>query len=238
MKVNWHDRVEMRLRGPRAPRVMSRAALSRYAQQMESVSESSVTRWIRYCLETEKLRPVVRGVFINNLAIRPVLDDEAIQHVVPEATVSLQRVLGASGVLNNPSRVITAVVPGPAGGKPQVIESALGEIRVYSLPAERLFAGQRDDRLDLTQPYPVATPERALVDWFCLHQIAPETMPALPYQDIDWDMLVWQRIERLSEAAGVRDAWEDALSLLEDYAMPDEEEEPFSADNRPAPFEG
>src|SRR3546814_15967349 len=53
---------------------------------------------------------VWKGLYLNNLAIPPVSPEEVAAALKPGAIVSLQSVLGDL-VANNPSSVVTAIVP-------------------------------------------------------------------------------------------------------------------------------
>lgn len=230
MSVRWQIEVEARLRGAEAPRVLTTAAIEAMAQAIRPVSDRSVGRWIREAVTLERLVPVSRGLFLNQLCSPKAAPEEAIAHLFPNAVVSLERRLGQVGVVNNPTPVITATVPyHPDGARPSAgrFEPLLGEVHIRVLPERIFYAGEVFDRLERDLPYPAATPEKALIEWLYLGH-SPRSTLTPPPGDLDLEDLDQRRLARLAEAAGVEQlleaTWRQARSADKD---PDGPEPPF-----------
>jgi hypothetical protein len=122
------------------------------------------------------------------------------------AVVSLQTVLGDTGVTNNYSDIVTCVVPirdGIAASSRPVQAEGI-EFRFHAMPVRLLDerAGALEDRFDLDVVYPRATPEKALLDWIYLGASA-RTKLAGPPLDIDLNRLTLRRLRRLAKAMGI-----------------------------------
>lgn len=117
------------LLGADAPRIvtvpMLAAALS---HKRKRPARGTLFKWIREQTASGVLRPVTRGLYINQLA-RPVPPAaEAAGYVRAGAIVSLQTVLGEAGVTNSYSDIITSVIPihgGVAGSSRPVVAGNL-----------------------------------------------------------------------------------------------------------------
>lgn len=166
-----------------------------------------------------------RDLYLNALK-RPVPHpNEAAALMRPGAVVSLHTVLGETGVLNNPSRIVYAIYPnaGQGSGAKRSVDSDLAGYRFVSMSPALLEKGREEDRLDARASYPKATPERAIADWlylverrersnlkpFATGQGAVEVGPPL---DMDLDGLDMDRLRRCVEDLGVGRALDDFLS--------------------------
>jgi len=117
------------------------------------------------------------------------------------ALISLQTVLGDSGVWNNYTDWVTAVVPlsrrilhRPSDGLKRP------PARSYPRPA-RISVGiwPEGDRLAADTTYRRATPEAALLHWVYLSN-SPRSRMSAPPLDLDLDALDLRRLKRLSQA--------------------------------------
>lgn len=219
------------LKSNAAPRVISRNAIEELLRTGGiEVSSSSYRRLVAELVESGCLRPVNRRLYLNREASPPAGPDEAARHLEPGAIISLQRVLGMHGVLNNPSGYVTAVVPTSPGHSPPTLGPRQTEAGVFvfrGIPEQVLYAGDQYDRLDLISPpipggIPIATPEKALLDWIYLGASGRSNLPLPPIHDIDIDMLDRDRLDRLAAAAGPRvaeevAAWMDLADLHEEH---------------------
>lgn len=208
------------LADPGAPRVLTSAMLARLGG--EPVSPRTHDRSIARLVAAGLLVRVQRGLFLNPLAQPPAVTDEAVPFLAPGAIVSLQRALGACGVTNNPSRVVTAVVPIQPGLPPPSlgeIRTRCGVFRFHGIQSSVLFAGAPEDRLldasrrPIPGSVPYATPEQALVDWIYLSTTPHGGLPPPPRGDVDVTLIDAARLARLALAAGVEEAaarWLDA----------------------------
>ncbi|WP_241420103.1 hypothetical protein [Acidiphilium multivorum] len=200
-----------RLREFGAPRVFSRRDIEEYLSAGGiTLSESGYLRLVNSLAEAGCLRPVNRRIYLNQVASPPGFPDEAAQWLEAGAIISLQRVLGVHGILNNPSGFVTAVVPiSPGGTQPGLghRHTDAGTFVFRGIPVGILYAGEEEDRLEaLNRPFPgrmpIATPEKALIDWIYLGASPRSKMHPPPIHDIDLETLDRERLDRLAKAAG------------------------------------
>ena len=108
------DAILRLLRDPDCPRVLSTRELGVWlAASGMGISEATFKRWVSRMREAGLLKTVRRGLYLNGLAQPPVQPDEAAAHIARGAIVSLQKVLGDAGVLNNFTSRITCVIALP-----------------------------------------------------------------------------------------------------------------------------
>lgn len=200
------DRALELLAQPAAPRVMAPTPLREWlaaggVEMGQPAIISALAQWQRLGL-VDKIR---HGVYLNLRAKPCPQPDEAAPRLREGAVVSLQRVLGQAGVLNNPSAWITCVLPLSQSRAVGTIDTGR---HVFQ------FAGMRDDLLpsptadwaeDAYQPYAqvtTATPEKALLDWIYLSQASPLwRLP--PRQDIEVEDMDAERLDRLATRMGL-----------------------------------
>lgn len=209
----WQMRLEETLRAADAPAVLSRDLLTRMARtarEGEPAPTSSLTHWLKGARIAGNLAPVVQGLYLNQYRKNPVVLADAAHALVPDAVISLNTVLGDSGVLNNQSRVVTAIVPFDRGApRPKLGRRATqaGTIQFFGLPRRILEAGRPDDRLEPTmqRDHARATPEKALLDWLYLAN-SPRSRRTLPPRgDMDLDLLDQAKLKRLAAAMKLSD---------------------------------
>jgi hypothetical protein len=110
--LHWSTRLELLLAEPSALRVLDTPSIIQLARNVrQGISKSSVERWIRQAVAAIRLQRVVRGLFLNRLITPPPQLCEAAVWLRPGAVISLQTALGDSGVWNNHTEWVTAVVP-------------------------------------------------------------------------------------------------------------------------------
>lgn len=219
----WQEQLEKRLSERDAPAVLTRNLLERFARSAlvspmngDSIPKSSLSYRIRQLTDAGKLEPVQRGIYLNRLRRKPVSLADAVPSLQRDAVVSLNTVLGDAGVLNNPSRIVTAVAPINRGAPPPSRlgrrKTKAGTVHFFGIPRDILEAGKPEDRLEPIEAYDHvrATPEKALIDWLYLG-FSPRSRRTLPPRgDIDMDMLDSRRLVRLAKAARLTeelDAW-------------------------------
>ncbi len=173
------------------------------ANRRKLPARNTLFRWIREQTRSGALRPVTRGLYINQLAWpRPTAADAA-GYVRSGAIVSLQTVLGEAGITNNFSDIVTCVVPQSAGQRPSVrpVKAENIEFRFHAMPARLLdaHAGEIEDRMDLDFKYPRATAEKALLDWIYLGASSRTRIAGPPF-DIDAGRFEKARLNRLAAA--------------------------------------
>ena len=211
---NWQEVLERRLADKDAPPVLTRDLLSRLAlsaNNSEPVSARTLTYWKSAAVKKRKLRVVQRGVFLNYFRGKPGTLADAGFWYYPDAVVSLNMVLGDAGVLNNPTTIVTAVVPidrrGVAPSRLGKKKTAAGSFHFFGMPRAMLNAGALTDRLDQSGRYEHlrASPEKALLDWLYLGNSARSRKTPPPHEDLDLELIDPGRLKRLAKAASMQD---------------------------------
>jgi hypothetical protein len=200
---HWTTRLELALAEPRALRVLDTASIVRAAKVVHrDISKPSVERWIQEALLADRLQRVVRGLFLNRLIAPPAQLCEAAVWLRPGAVISLQTVVGDSGVWNNYTHWVTAVVPlSPRYTTPSLgrVETGGGTFVFRGMPERVLEAGAERDRLTTGVDYRRATPEAALLHWLYL-SCSPRSRMSVPPLDLDLGALDLKRLKRLAMA--------------------------------------
>src|SRR5271155_5754427 len=201
--LHWSTRLELVLAEPSALRVLDTASVIQLARNVrQDISKPSVERWVQEAVAADRLRRVVRGLFLNQLIGPPPQLCEAAIWLRPGAIISLQTVLGDSGVWNNYTEWVTAVVPlssrytTPSLGR---VETEGGTFVFRGLPEPVLESGAENDRLVAGVDYRRATPEAALLHWLYLSGSSRSRMSAPPL-DLDLGELDLKRLNRLAGA--------------------------------------
>lgn len=190
------------LLGAEAPRALTVPMIAAaLAHKRRRPARGTVFRWIRTQLDSGGLRPVTRGLYLNQLA-RPLPSiAEAAGYIRSGAIVSLQTVLGDAGITNNYSDIVTSVLPIRAGNasSSRTVIAGKAEFRFHAMPVRLLneVAGALEDRMDLDVTYARATLEKALLDWIYLGA-SPRTRLSGPPLDIDIDRIDGGRLSRLA----------------------------------------
>jgi hypothetical protein len=198
---HWSTRLELALAKPSALRVLDTASIIQVAETVHrDISRPSVERWIQEAVASNRLQRVVRGLFLNRLIAPPAQLCEAAVWLRPGAVISLQTALGDSGVWNNYTQWVTAVVPlssrytTPSLGR---VETAGGIFVFRGMPERVLESGAERDRLVAGVDYRRATPEAALLHWLYLSD-SPRSRMSAPPLDLDLGSLDLKRLKRLA----------------------------------------
>ena len=191
------------LLGAEAPRVMTVPMIAAaFADRRKRAARNTVFKWIRDQTEAGVLRPVTRGLYLNQLARPQPTAAEAASFVRSGAIVSLQTVLGDAGITNSYSDIVTSVLPvrGRVAQSSRAVVANGIEYRFHAMPVRLLDdeAGDLEDRMDLEVLYPRASPEKALLEWIYLGD-SPRTKLAPPPLDIDLDRVDKRQLKRLAE---------------------------------------
>jgi hypothetical protein len=212
---HWTTRLELALAESTALRVLDRKSIVGLAKDVRSgVSDPTVERWIQEAVSANRLRRVVRGLYLNRLISPPAQLCEAAVWLRPGAVISLQTVLGDAGVWNNFTDWVTAVVPlSPRYTRPSLgrLETAAGIFVFRGLPEAVLEAGREEDRLVSNTTYRRATPEAALLHWLYLSN-SPRSRMSPPPLDSDLAALEVRKLKRLSQAMRLSEPLERWLS--------------------------
>ena len=205
----WQSQLMQLLSNADAPPVLTRDLLSRYSRSANTnqpVATSSLTYWQRSMIASKNLKPIQRGLFLNCFRVKHGILADSIAWFHSDAVVSLNTVLGDAGVLNNPTTVVTAVVPFDRGRHPPARlgrkATRAGIVHFFGVPRQILQAGEPEDRLEAEEHYEHlrATPEKALLDWIYLGVSPRSRRTPPPRDDVDIDLLDSRRLRRLVPA--------------------------------------
>jgi hypothetical protein len=198
-----------------SPRIMTFPELHKLAGLVRpGISDTTVRTAIEELKEAGALLKISNGLYMNKRSLPAPSIAEAARFIRKHAVVSLQSVLGECGVTNNPSAIVTCVVPLSATSHPNLgtVQTESGAtFRFFGLP-ERFFppkAGKVRELFISSKPCPCFIPEKALLDWLYLGNSISSKMTPPPF-DIDPEMIDWRRARDLAEKIGMS-------QLLEDY---------------------
>lgn len=132
-------------------RVCTTEELARLIRRVRPrANDNTIHSAISGLMKADALQKVSRGLYLN-CRCRPAVEvAEASQHIRRGSIVSLESVLGECGFLNNPSAIVTAVVPQYPGQAPNVglIKTSGGQVfRFHALPQQFFPSSQEEDRL-------------------------------------------------------------------------------------------
>ena len=187
-----------------APRVLTIPMLVAVLSDRRKLpARNTLFRWVREQVASGVLRPMTRGLYLNQFAAPRPAAAEAAGFIRTGAIVSLQTVPGEAGITNNFPDVVTSVVPHEGGHVSSVrpVKAADVEFRFHSMPARLLDerAGQFEDRMDLDVKYRRATPEKALLDWLYLGESRYSRIAGPPL-DVEIERLSGSRLRRLARS--------------------------------------
>ena len=211
------------LLGADAPRVMTVPMIAAaFADRRKKAARNTVFNWIRNQTEAGVLRPVTRGLYLNQLARPLPTASEAASFVRTGAIVSLQTVLGDAGITNSYSDIVTSVLPARgrlAQSSRSVVANGV-EYRFHTMPARLLNdeAGDAEDRMDPDVLYARASPEKALMDWIYLGN-SSRTKLSPPPLDIDLDRIDKRRLRRLADRMKLSKQLHDYLRRKRQYDL-------------------
>jgi hypothetical protein len=214
------------LLGAEAPRVLTTPMLAAILQDRRKLpARNTLFRWIRDQVGGGMLRPITRGLYLNQMAVPRAAAAEAAGFVRTGAIVSLQTVLGEAGITNNFPDIVTSILPHERGHVTSVrpVRAADIEFRFHSMPARLLDdrAGELVDRLDLDVKCPRATLEKALLDWLYLG-VSKYSKIAGPPLDLELERLDKRRLQRLARSMNLTEELKKWQSQKRSYdADPD-----------------
>jgi hypothetical protein len=195
------------------------------ADRRKLPARNTLFRWVRDQVAGGVLRPMTRGLYLNQLAAPSPTAAEAAGFIRTGAIVSLQTVLGEAGITNNFPDVVTSVLPHARGHVSSVrpVRAADIEFRFHSMPSRLLDdrAGELEDRMDLDVKYPRATPEKALLDWLYLGASRYSKIAGPPL-DLEFERFDASRLRRLARSMGLTEELKVWLTRKKKYdADPD-----------------
>ena len=200
------------LRDKSAPRVFTpQQLLEFFKANGVDITTRTLSTYLNQWSELGLVEKVAFGVFLNKTCQVQPMPDEAAGFIRNKAVVSLQRVLGASGVLNNPSHWITCVIPYGSGVKDGLISNTNTTFKFTKIHAT-LFPSIQDDwfsdAFDTGTNYLRATPEKAILDWVYLGTIPTgRAKPLPPRHDIDFDLFDEEKLSRLARKMNIEEQY-------------------------------
>jgi hypothetical protein len=208
-RLHWTTQLELELAKPQSLRVLDKASVARLARgERPALSNPTIDRWIRDSIAACRLQRVVRGIYLNRLTHPVALPCEAAVWLRSGAIISLQTVLGDSGIWNNFTDWVTAAVPlSPRYVTPSLgrVETGAGTFVFRGIPEGILEGGAEKDRLEPRLSYRRATPEAALLHWLYL-ACSPRSRMSPPPADLDVAALDSRRLNRLARAMRLAEA--------------------------------
>jgi hypothetical protein len=212
----WKLEAERRLLRGDTPAVLTSGMLHMVAsaQGQAAPPQATFQRWLDDLLRANKLRRVIKGVYLNTMGHRDISPAAASGWIRTRSVVSLAWVLEQAGVMNNYGDTVTCVIPIDASWpNPQISDrkTDAGTFRFFAMPAHLVDerAGALGDIRDLRFDYPRTTAEKALLDWIYLGASARSRMTRPPF-DLDFKALDIRRLRRLAKRMGI-------LELLESW---------------------
>jgi hypothetical protein len=196
---------------PRAPRILTAATFLAFAKTIRPDVSSATSRLlVGYLIRAQALRRVTQGTYLNRRALPPAELYEAAPVIRTGAVLSLNSVLGELGVINNPSRIVTCILPTSKLKSPKLgeLKTEAGMFRFYGL-AQRFFPANAEDERELLQPGRPCTvfrAEVAILQWLHLASLKRSTLGELPL-DVDLELLDLELLARLAERFDLREVW-------------------------------
>jgi hypothetical protein len=232
--TSWRTEMMRDIKGLMKPKFLTVDGIRKMAQKKRaSVSESTIHRWINEMEKAGFLRSVRDGLYANLLATPTPIPDAAASLLRHGAIVSLNSALREAGVDNNPSAIVTAIIPVASFRsknypKPGEFTTSFGRFRFYTMPAE-LFSeqiGRDEDLYDPRKPYRLATPEKAILDWIYISSSSriarsDTRRMAPPHMDLDMEEVNLQKMMRMADKMGISDELDAWLSSKREYDADD-----------------
>ena len=196
---------------PRAPRIFTAATFLAFAKTIRPDVSSATSRLlVGHLIRAQALRRVTQGTYLNRRTLPPAELYEAAPVIRTGAVLSLNSVLGEVGVINNPSRIVTCILPTSKLKSPKLgeLKTEAGMFRFYGL-AEHFFPANAEDEREMLQPgrpCAVFRPEAAILQWLHLASLKRSTLGELPL-DVDLELLDLELLARLAERLDLRGVW-------------------------------
>lgn len=231
---NWKFAMLGALSAPQAPRVFTTAEFQRFVEaRRPGTAKSSIHTLMLGLCAAEALRKVSAGLYLNARCIPKADLTEAAAHIRAGAVISLHTVLGECGFLNNPSRIVMAVVPSTQRSNLGEMKTSGGAaLRFYGL-AERFFPKTDEDRFKLLQPgrhCDVFRPEAALLQWLYLARLQRSTLTDLP-TNVDMSAVDGEHLGHLAKEWRLEQELQRWLAHASSLGFDEQKHKPPSATN-------
>jgi hypothetical protein len=227
---DWRIDMMRDIKGLMKPRFLTTEGIRKMAaKKRPGIADSTVHRWINEMEKAGFLRSVQSGIYANLLAIPAPVPDQAASLLRHGAIVSLQSALREAGVDNNPSGIVTAIIPVESYTvknfpRPGEFTTPFGRFRFYTMKAE-LFSediGREDDLYDPRKIYRMATPEKAILDWIYISHStrigkSDNRRMAPPHMDLDLENVSIAKMTRMAERMGISEQFNEWLDMKREY---------------------
>jgi len=189
--------------GSKARRVYTAADLQTAAKVYRpDIAPKTVRAAVELFVSSGALRRVGHGIYLNRRCLPPADLAEIAHHLRAGAVISLQTVLGECGFLNNPTAIVTAVLPVSTTKTPTLgnLTTQTGDTFRFHGISERFFPKNSEEKWKLLQPgrpCEMFRPEAALLQWLHLAGLGRSTMTPPPV-DVDMESLDSQLLVELA----------------------------------------
>lgn len=233
------EKASVSLRGPFKPRIMSAVELYEFwSKEHPSLQVKSLYLAANKMIRLGLLKRIRNNVYVNLQAVPAVQNHEIAVHFEPEAVITMHSALYQSGALNNPSRIVTAVIPvevrrrgsmeSRIPGRRMQISTSECDIWGFYIPKKLVSSVEMDpsDAYVLGLPYRMATPEKALLDWIYIGELRRTEvykdglemeLTGLPPLDIDLKVFDIKKLNRLARVMDLKSALSDWMEVKKDY---------------------
>ena len=174
----------------------------------QPASGAAVFNWVAQ-RESEGVLKRTGGVYLNSLALKKTNGFGLAHGLNPSAVVSMWSVLIEQGIMDGPPESVSSIVAPKDSQKrsqwrPAHVDGFL-PFHFYEIDKD-LFeqvGHHGPDSLDARYPFAVATPERALMDWFAVrHRRGPGWVQFPPLR-MRLELMDARRLDRLASAMGM-----------------------------------
>lgn len=214
------------LKGPMKPRIMTAEDLYQIMQRAHpGIAISTYYNNVKTLMETGMLMQVKKNLYANMSAAPTISPNEVASYIQKGAVVSLHSALTHAGVINNPSNIVTSVLPtSPRGwrdGKRSENRNKMGDFWFFRMPERMVFLPDVDRSHVLVQSlyYDMATPEKALLDWIYMasHIQAKHGFSSMPPLDIDITEMNKKRLLGMAGLMDIKTEFDEWLDAKKEY---------------------
>jgi hypothetical protein len=205
-----------------APRTLSFEELQKAVQNCKPTATPATVRRLATALEGLALHKVKSGLWINMMTFPSASVGDVVGRIRNGAIVSLQTVLGDTGVANNFTEDFFCIIPRdpksttvPRTSKVTLLDGT--EIHFKSISKTVLDRASPADSLNPQFRYARATPEAALIHWIYLAAHDKSTM-RMPDTQAILDNLDEERLFRLADAFQVTDKTREWIADVRSHA--------------------